>query len=79
MIKSGSGAVWANTLLIPKPALSARNLLAASSETADSSRDNPALRNDNLLKIFQTAPRPKVWRDGEFDLPAENQIGQGAR
>jgi hypothetical protein len=49
-----------NTLLvIPKPALSARNLLAASRETADSSRDNPALRNDNALGIFQTAPLPE--------------------
>jgi hypothetical protein len=47
-----------NTLLvIPKPALSARNLLG--SETADSSCDNPALRNDNPLGIFQTAPLPK--------------------
>ena len=34
-------------LVIPKPALSARNLLAAGSETADSSRDKAALRNDN--------------------------------
>jgi hypothetical protein len=48
-----------NTLLvIPKPALSARNLFAASSDTADSSRDNLALRNDNPLGIFQTAPLP---------------------
>jgi hypothetical protein len=36
-----------------KPGLSARNLLAASSETADSSRDTAALRNDNSLKIFK--------------------------
>jgi hypothetical protein len=33
-------------LVIPKPALSARNLLLASRE-ADSSRDNAARRNDN--------------------------------
>jgi hypothetical protein len=36
-----------------RPALSARNLLAASSEAADSSRDNGALRNDNPLGIFK--------------------------
>jgi hypothetical protein len=41
------------TLVIPKPALSARNLLAAGSETADSSRDTAALRNDNSLRIFE--------------------------
>jgi hypothetical protein len=46
-------------LVIPKPALSARTLPAAGSETADSSRDNPAFRNDNPLEIFQTTPQPK--------------------
>jgi hypothetical protein len=40
-------------LVIPKPALSARNLLAAGSETADSSRDDTALRNDNSVGVFQ--------------------------
>jgi hypothetical protein len=40
-------------LVIPKPALSARNLLAASSEAADFSRDNAAIRNDNPLEIFK--------------------------
>ncbi len=35
------------SLVIPKPGLSARNLLAAGCKTADSSRDNTALRNDN--------------------------------
>jgi hypothetical protein len=39
--------------VIPKPALSARNLLSASRETADSSRDSAALRNDNSLGIFE--------------------------
>jgi hypothetical protein len=51
---SGSGSVCAKTtppLVIPRPALSARNLLAAGSETADSSRDTAALRNDNSLGI----------------------------
>jgi hypothetical protein len=38
-------------LVIPKPALSARNPFAASGETADSSRDNAALRNDKSLGI----------------------------
>ena len=60
-MSEGSGAVCAKTtplLVIPKPGLSARNLLAASSETADSSRDNAALRNDNPLEDFQTAPLP---------------------
>src|SRR5258708_12566100 len=33
--------------VIPKPAVSARNLLTASSDAADSSRDTAALRNDN--------------------------------
>jgi hypothetical protein len=36
-------------LVIPKPVLRARNLLAAGRETADSSRDRTALRNDNLF------------------------------
>jgi hypothetical protein len=53
-------------LVIPKPALSARNLLVASSETSDSSRDNPALRNDNPLGIVQTAPLPFLLAAGAF-------------
>jgi hypothetical protein len=40
------------SLVIPKPDLSARNLLA-SSETADSSRDKAALRNDNSPGILK--------------------------
>ncbi len=40
-------------IVIPKPGISARNLLVASSETADSSRDNAALRNDKSLLIFK--------------------------
>jgi hypothetical protein len=40
-----------STLVIPKPGVSARNLLAAGSEAADSSRDNAALRNDNSLEF----------------------------
>jgi hypothetical protein len=36
-----------------KPALSARNLLAAGSEKADSSRDNTALRNDKPFGDFK--------------------------
>jgi hypothetical protein len=39
--------------VIPKPALPARNLLAATSEAADSSRDNAALLNDNSLGVFK--------------------------
>src|ERR1700730_1974732 len=42
-----------STLVIPRPALSARNLLAASGEGADSSRDKAALRNDNCLGFFK--------------------------
>jgi hypothetical protein len=42
-------------LVIPKPGLSARNLLAASSEAADSSRHNAALRNGNSLGILALA------------------------
>jgi hypothetical protein len=38
-------------LVIPKPGLSARNLFAADSEAADSSRDKVALRNDNFSRI----------------------------
>jgi hypothetical protein len=34
--------------------------LAASSETADSSRHQPALRNDNPWGILQTAPLPRI-------------------
>jgi hypothetical protein len=40
--------------------LSARNLLAASREAADSSRENPALRHDNSLGIFQITPLRKT-------------------
>jgi hypothetical protein len=40
-------------LVIPKPGLSARNLLAAGSEAADSSRENAALRNDKAPGIFK--------------------------
>jgi hypothetical protein len=40
-------------LVIPKPDLSARNLLPVSSHAADSSRENAALRNDNSLGIFK--------------------------
>src|SRR6266849_1928527 len=43
-------------LVTLKPALSARNLLAAGSEAADSSRDNAALRNDNSFGDFQITP-----------------------
>jgi hypothetical protein len=39
-------------LVIPKPALSVGNLLAAA-EAAASSRDNAALRNDNPLGVFK--------------------------
>jgi hypothetical protein len=53
----GRGAVCAKPippLVIPKQGLSARNLLAASSsKTADSSRDNAALRNDNPKGVFK--------------------------
>src|SRR5271165_719750 len=55
----GTGAVCAKTtppFVIPRPALLARNLLAASSETADSSRDHATLRNDNPLGIFKVPP-----------------------
>jgi hypothetical protein len=39
--------------VIPKPALAARNLLAASSEAADSLRDDAAPRSDNSLRDFK--------------------------
>jgi hypothetical protein len=45
---------------ILKPGLSARNLLAARSETADSSRDEAAHRNDNSFGDFQAAGESKV-------------------
>jgi hypothetical protein len=48
-----SSPTQATTLVIPKPALSARNLFAAGSTTADSSRDNAALRNDKPFSIFK--------------------------
>jgi hypothetical protein len=52
--------------VIPKPGLSARNLLAASGETADSSRENAALRTDNCLdfKLYHdpsAGQRPCYW------------------
>jgi CubicO group peptidase (beta-lactamase class C family) len=47
-----SAGKTAPPLGIPKPVPSARNLLAASSEAADSSRDRAALRNDNSLRVF---------------------------
>jgi hypothetical protein len=46
------------SLVIPKPGLSARNLLVASGETADSSRDKAALRNDNPLRIVRLHDQP---------------------
>jgi hypothetical protein len=42
-----------HSFVIPKPGLSARNLLGTSSEAADSSRGNAALRNDNSLGMFK--------------------------
>jgi hypothetical protein len=44
------------TLVIPKPGLSARNLLSAGSETTDSSRDKPALRNDKPRRFSRGPP-----------------------
>jgi len=41
------------SLVIPKQAQSAKNLLAASGEAADSSRDKAALQNGNSLGIFK--------------------------
>ena len=41
------------TPVIPKPGVSARNLLAASGEAAHSPRDNTSARNDNSLRIFK--------------------------
>jgi hypothetical protein len=38
-------------LVIPKPALSARNLLFVDPGTTDSSRDSPALRNNKSLSF----------------------------
>jgi predicted acetyltransferase len=64
-----------NLLVIPKPALSARNLLAASSETADSSRDNLALRNDNPLGTFQTAST-HGFRNGFYSSPTTTIVLQ---
>src|SRR5712691_11230315 len=49
-------------LVIPKPAPSARSLFAASSEAADSSRDNAALRN-NSLGSFQITPHYEQFRE----------------
>jgi hypothetical protein len=39
---------------------SARNLLAASREKADSSRDTAALRNDNSFGDFQITPLRRI-------------------
>jgi hypothetical protein len=52
----------ANTLLvIPKPVLSARNLLAASGETADSSRD-PRFGMTILLGFFKLRRYRKPYK-----------------
>jgi hypothetical protein len=54
--KGGKGCVTRNglTIVIPKPGSSARNLLAAGSETADSSRDKAALQNDSAFEsVFE--------------------------
>jgi hypothetical protein len=48
-------------LVIPKPGLSARNLLAAGSKAADSSRNKAALRNENSLWHFQIRPPRALW------------------
>src|ERR1700687_6520550 len=70
----GSSAVCGKTsptLVIP--VLSPRNPLAASSEAADSSRDNAALRNDNSLWISNTPlryrmpPRLPLRRHGKLN------------
>jgi hypothetical protein len=45
-------------LVIPKPGLSARNLLAADGETADSSRENPRF-GMTILGDYQIP----AWRD----------------
>jgi hypothetical protein len=50
-------------LVIPKPALPARNPLAAGSETADSSRDRTALRNDKPLGFSKV----QLYRMAEAD------------
>jgi hypothetical protein len=50
------------TLVIPKPVLSVRNLLAAGSEAADSSRDTTALRNDNSLGFSNYTKRLRTER-----------------
>ncbi len=51
-------------LVIPKPDLSARNLLLARGETADSSRHNTAFRNDNHVGDF-----PSCATDCEDQTP----------
>src|ERR1700693_259964 len=59
----GSGAACAkepHPLCHSEASLLARNLLAASSEAADSSRDQAALRNDNSLGIFRITPLRKA-------------------
>jgi len=48
------------SLVILKPGPSARNLLAAGSETADSSRESAALRNDNPFSVFALQHYPFV-------------------
>jgi hypothetical protein len=64
----GSGAKRKNSpfLVIPKPGLSARNLLAAGSEAADSSRDKAALRNDNSLGFSITPISSSVFQAGYY-------------
>jgi hypothetical protein len=43
-------------LVIPKPGLSARNLLFVASGTADSLRDGAAFRNDKSFDFDRTIP-----------------------
>src|SRR4029077_12521153 len=80
---TGIGVVCAKAtplLVIPKPGLSARNLLGASSEAADSSRDNAALRNRNSLGIFKITPlrgngtsSKQLFRPGLWAICASNR------
>jgi hypothetical protein len=55
--------------VIPRASLIGEESAAASRETADSSRDTAALRNDNPMGIFPTAPLFKIVPAHPADHP----------
>jgi hypothetical protein len=70
-------------IVIPKPGLSARICFCASGVTADFSRDNAALRNDNFFGIFKLqllrglSGRGAIFTQARFKNPTQAELGRG--